>query len=209
MAFKENRIFYAVEVIVFNAIMLFATPFVYVLAVQKRVSPQRPLWLPRFRLKLAIPYFLFPLCFLLKNRKQMLVLTKVFSVLFLYFFIQLFEPNAYDLRPIQLCLLVIAASHAAIILHVREFELQFLSFDKNLPLTLFSRFLKTLLMFFCLMLPEFIILIKGIGVQYQLLAYPQLLLFIMALLCLFYVVLLTDDMNMDQMIRTVFGIIAG
>jgi hypothetical protein len=61
----------------------------------------------------------------------------------------------------------------------------------------------------CLLLPEFIFLMKGLHLQFSLMDYPQLLLLIIALLLMFHVVLLLEDTNMEQLIRTVFGIIAG
>lgn len=60
----------------------------------------------------------------------------------------------------------------------------------------------------CLLLPEFILLLKGLHLHFSMTDYPQLLLMAIALLCLFDVVLLLEDTSMEQLIRIVFGISA-
>jgi hypothetical protein len=207
IGFKKQEYLSVVEITLFSLIILTVTPFVYVLALQQKRFALRP-FLPSLSRARRKPYFLFPLYFLLRERKQMLFVTKTFSLLLLYGFIQLYEPERYDLRPMQLCLLICAASHCAVVYEIRLFEEQYLEFSKNLPLTLAGRFLRMIAMYTCLLLPEFIFLLKGLHVQYSILDYPQLLLMLIALLSLFYVVLLLEDTNMEQLIRIVFGICA-
>ncbi|MGI8635248.1 MAG: hypothetical protein ACR2KZ_07580 [Segetibacter sp.] len=85
----------------------------------------------------------------------MLLITKTFSLLWLYGFIQLYEPERHDIRPIQLCLLITASSHCAIIYEIRMFEDQYLGFSRNLPLTVAARFFTMTALYACLLLPEF------------------------------------------------------
>jgi len=203
IAFKKHEYLSLIEVMLFDLIMLLATPFVYVLALQ-----QKRQFLPSLKLRVRKPYFLFPLYFLLRDRKQMLLVTKIFSLLLLYAFNQLYEPEKYDLRPVQLCLLIAAAAHCALAYEIRIFGEQHLAFSKNLPITIVGRFLRMIAMYMLLVLPEFILLLKGLHLHFSIKDYPQLLLLVIALLCLFDVVLLLADTNMEQLIRIVFGICA-
>jgi len=83
IALKKYEYVCAALVILFNAIIVFATPALYMLALQqKKFSTGRSVF-PSFRLAIRKPYFLFPLYFLLGERKQMVLVTKVFSLLFL------------------------------------------------------------------------------------------------------------------------------
>lgn len=208
IAFNKRHYFCAAEVILFDAIVVLATPYLYMLAIRrKRFTATRSI-IPRFNLKIRKPYFLFPLYFLIIDKKQMILVTKIFSLLFLYGFIKLYEPEHPDIRPLQLCLLIVAASHTAIVYEIRMFEVQYLEFSKNLPLTITVRFVQLSVMYLCLLLPELIFIFKGINVHFYLNEYPQLLLMILSLLCLFHVALIADKTNMEQLIRIVFAILA-
>ncbi len=209
VAFKKHEYLCAIEVMTFNCIVLSVSPFVYIFALQQKSFTNSPFFIPSLNLRLRKPYFLFPLYFLLANRKQMLLITKTFSLLWLYGFIQLYEPERHDIRPIQLCLLITAASHCAIIYEIRLFEDEYLEFSKNLPLTITDRFFKMIGLYACLLLPEFIFLLKGIHLQFSIRDYPQIIVMPVVLLCMFHVVLLLEATSMDQLIRIVFGITAG
>ena len=203
---KKHEYFSAFEVIIFNLVVVFATPLVYLQALKQKSFTAGLFLVPSFNLKIRKPYFLFPLYFLISSRKQMILLTKIFSLLLLYGVIELYEPERYDVRPIQLCLLITAAAHCSIVYEIRMFEEEYLEFSKNLPLTLAGRFFRMIAMYCCLLLPEFIFLLKGLHVQFAINDYPQLLMMIVALLCMFHVALLLENTSMEQLIRIVFGI---
>ena len=209
VALKKQQYLCALEIMAFNCTVLLLTPFVYVFALQQRKFSTHLFFIPSLRLQLRKPYFLFPLYFLFASRKQMLLITKAFSLFLLYGFIALYEPERHDIRPMQLCLLITAASHCAIIYEIRIFEDQYLGFIRNLPLNTASRFLRIVALYICLLLPELILLLKGIELQFLITDYPLLIVMPIALLCMFHVVLLLEVTTMEQLIRTVFGIIAG
>lgn len=208
-ALRKQQYLCAVEVILFNTIIITASAYIYFKAIIKDGLFRKMIALPGFNINLPKPLFLIPLYFLWIDRKQMLLVTKLFSLLFLYSFFRLYEPERYDIRPMQLCLLLTCASHSAIIFEIRTFEEEYMTFSKNLPLTTVSRFLIMAGMYCCLLLPEFVFLFKGYPIQFILSDYPQLILFVVALSSLFHVVLLLEDLEMEQLIRTVFGITAG
>ncbi len=138
-----------------------ATAFIYFTAIQKQNFFSYKITLPQVKINFPKPLFFIPLYFLWNDRKQMLLVTKLFFLLLLYGFIKLYEPERYDIRPLQLCLLLTAASHSSIIFQIRVFEEEYLAFSRNLPLNTIARFIKLIFMYLCLLLPEFIFLFKG------------------------------------------------
>ncbi|WP_147204768.1 hypothetical protein [Segetibacter aerophilus] len=208
IALKQHHYLAAIEVILFNLMVLVLTPFLYLKVLQRKPLNYKGLAIPSLGLELRKPYFLYPLYFLLKDRKQMLLITKIFSLLLLYGFIQLYQPERADIRPVQLCLLITAAAHCAIVFEVRMFEDEYLQFSKNLPITLIGRFFKSIALYLILLLPEMVFLLKGIHTQFSIYNYPQLVLMLIALICMFHVVLLLEKTNMEQFIRIVFAISA-
>jgi len=208
LAFKNKQYWCLLEVILFHIIIVALTAKVYVRALQKRrlfINVQTP----SLQLEIRKPLFTFPLFFLWHERKQMLFVTKLFSLLLLFGFFKLYEPQRFDIRPIQLCLLLTAASHSAVLYEIRSFEEEYVSFSRNLPVNIAGGFRRTVIMCSCLLLPEFIVLFKGLPLHFKFADFPQLIIQLISLLCLFYAVLLIEDVKTEQFFRTVFGIITG
>lgn len=199
---------FALEVMLFCAATILLPSRIYLSGIQKRAIVKSFVWPHIFSFRLSKPLFALPLFYLWHERKQMLLVTKFFSLALLYLFINLYEPERYDVRPLLLCLLLVAGSHSAIVFQVRSFEESFLAFSKNLPLSALQRFLGLLQMYLVLMLPELLFLGKGYGVHFGLKDYPQLLLMAIALVAIFHVTLLLEEATMDQFMRVVFAIMA-
>ncbi len=196
------------EIIFFNTIITAATAFIYSVTIRKGHLFTPGIKMFQFKINLPKPFFLIPLYFLWNDRRQMLLITKLFSLVLLYGFLKLYEPGRYDTRPLQLCLLLTAASHSGIVFQIRAFEEEYLAFSRNLPLTTINRFIRTMSAYACLLLPEFIFLFKGYQIHFSIADYPQLILLVVALLSMFHVVLLLEDIEMEQLMRIVFGIMA-
>lgn len=208
-AMKKQQYLFTVEIIIFNTIVVAASAFIYFNAIQKKQFFIQKVSLPQININLPKPFFSIPLYFLWSDRKQMLLVTKLFSLLLLFGFIRLYEPERQDLRPLQLCLLLTAASHSSIVFEIRAFEEEYLAFGRILPLTILSRFAMIIAMYTCLLIPEFILLTKAYPTHFLLADYPQLILLVVALLSLFHVTLVVEDTEMEQMMRVIFGIMAG
>lgn len=207
-AAKKHQYLFIAEIVVFNTIIAAASAFIYLNAIQKKQLFRPIIALPPIAINLPKPFFSIPLYFLWNGRKQMLLVTKFFSLLLLYGFIRLYEPDHYDIRPLQLCLLLIAASHSSIIFQLRTFEEEYLAFSRNLPLKTPNRFIRMTAMYACLVMPEFILLLKGYPAHFTRADYPQLILLAVALLSLFHVTLLLEDTSTEQMMRVIFSIMA-
>lgn len=196
------------EVILFTTAALMAPAYLYLLAVQKR-KLYKSFSLPQvFTFHFTKPLFSFPLFYLWYERKQMLLVTKVFTFGLLYLFIHLYQPDHADVRPLLLCLLLVGGAHSSIVFQVRAFEEEYLGFSRNLPITTLARFAGMLLMYAILILPESLYVCTGYGIHFALHDYPQIVLLFVSLPVIFHITLLLEATNTDQFIRIVFGILA-
>lgn len=196
----------AAETIAFTLAVAGLTPVLYIRALQHR--PLLAGSTPRVILKLGKPLFSLPLFNVWRHNKQMLVISKTFSLFLLYIFIKLYQPDHYDIRPALLCINVAAAANSAIVFEIKIFEDFFMQMQRNFPLTLLRRFGNTVLCFMLLMLPELMFLFKGYPLYFNLIDYMQLLLLCVGLLLLLYACLFTGEINMDSYIKLVFAFLA-
>jgi hypothetical protein len=160
------------------------------------------------RLPFVKPLFSFPIWHLWKERKQMLLLTKLFTLLFLYGFIQIYEPYHPDLRPMLLCFLLIVVAHTTIITQIRAFENEWLLFSRNLPIGLPTRFLQIILLYLVLFLPELIYVWKAFPIHFSIIDYPVLVLMVIALPAFFHCIQYTGDMKQEEYMNIVFVVMA-
>jgi len=197
----------AIETILFTAAITSLTPLIYTRVLQHRPFIQGMFKLPRMFAGLQKPLFSLPLYHIWYNRKQMLFITKTFSLLLLYAFIKLYGPEHYDIRPALLCFMLVAAVNSTTIFEMKIFEDYFLQIQRNFAFTIVNRFANTLLTYAILLLPELLFIWKGYPLYFTVFDYLQLLLLSVGLLALFKAVLLTDDMKMDSFMRIVFFIL--
>jgi len=209
IAIQKGYIACAIEIILFTAVVTGLTPLLYVRVLQRKPLMQGLPQLPRLTAKMGKPLFSLPLYNIWNNRKQMLLVSKTFSLLMLYAFIKMYLPDHYDIRPTLLCVMLAAAVNCAIVFEMKLFEDVFLQMQRNFPLSILQRFGNAAFSFFLLMLPELLFIWKGYPLYFCLADFTQLLLFAVGLPLLFYACLFTDDTNMDSYLRIVFGILAG
>lgn len=202
IAAKESYFVSMMVVIISNLVMIIAAAFVYRLYLQKKTVGAQ-VNLPR--IQMPKPFFSLSLWFILKERKQMLLVTKTFSFLLLYAFINIYEPDKPDIRPLLLILSVIVVAHAAIIAQIRFFEEDRLLFIKNLPVPFFNRLGMMWLQYLILLLPEFIFMWKGFPLHFQMADLPQLVLLSIAIAAFLHGLLLMKDTDMETYYKTVFA----
>jgi hypothetical protein len=205
IAVTQGKWIYVVEIITFNVVVVSSTVFIYYNALEKKVLLPG-IRLPSLPMRFAKPIFVILLLHLWHTRKQMLLITKTFSLLILWVFMLTYEPVRYDIRPLMLCLLLCAVAHSAIVLQLRLFDDEDLPFTKNLPITIFSRFTTWATAFFIILIPEFVFMWKGYGVHFLLKDSLQLFLLPIAIVCFFYAVLLLEQSTMEQFVPVVFWI---
>lgn len=192
-----------IAVVLSNITMIFLSALVYRYYLQKKpltISiPQ-----PRLFHSFSKPLFTIPLWFIWKERKQMLLVTKLFSLLLLYAFIRLYEPDFPDIRPILLIMMLVAMAHCNIVSHIRSFEEEFLSFGRTFPIPLILRFGFLLITYSILLLPELLFIWKGYPVHFTIAGFIQLFLLAIALLSFYHSLLLMNDIDQDSYFLIVF-----
>jgi hypothetical protein len=194
-------------VITSNILMMAGATYLYRIRLQRRAFIFFTL-MPEIHFRFKKQLCMLPLWFLMNHRKQMLLITKIFSLLLLYAFTNLYEPEQYDVRPILLIMLMIAMAHCTIVLQIRQFEESFLSFNRNLPVSILKRFVGMLWMFIILLLPEFLFVWKAFPIHFMVTDYPQIVLVPVSGMAFFYSILLMDDIDAESYYRIVFGMAA-
>jgi hypothetical protein len=208
IAFKTQYYTAMAGVLVFNAALILLTAAAYLRVLQLRPFLNTGVILPQMRFRLGKPVFSIPLYFLLHSRRQMLLVTKFFSLLLLFGFMRLYEPDHYDIRPLLLCFMLATAANSAIVFELKIFEDGLMPFVRNFPFSLVKRFALVLLMYAVLLLPELAFVWKAYPLHFHVADYLQILLLGTGLLSLFHGSLLTDDMNTDVYFKIVFAILA-
>jgi hypothetical protein len=207
VAFKAHQYQQALIILLANLVFFFAAVQVYFKCLQLHSSET---FLGRFKfptLWVRKPYFLYPLFFIWEERKWMLLLTKLFTLVYLYGFIQFYEPYRYDIRPILLSVLLIIAAHATIIFQIRSYESEFLLFSRNLPISIWKRFGQMISLYFVLLLPELLFIWKGYPLHFNLVDFSQILFMVLSLPAFFHAILYTSIMNGDEYMKIVFAIL--
>lgn len=207
IALKEHAYIPVIEIIAYETVMLFSAPLLYKSVLQRRWNGFQ-FSLPAL-LRIPKPLFLVPLFHILNNRKQMLLITKLFSLGILWLFIKEFDPDHYDIRPVLFCFLLATIANCTIVFEIRNFEEEHLYISRNFPLSLTRRFINVLLMYTVLLLPEMLFVCKGYPLYFNLFDYLQLTFSAVALLCLLHVCLLIQNITIETYIKIVFGIAMG
>lgn len=153
------------------------------------------------------PFFLLPLYYIWQERKLMYLLTKIFTLVYLYGFIQFYEPYRYDIRPVLLSFLLIITAHGTLIYQIRNFENEYLLFTRNLPISILKRFFQSIGLYFVLMLPELLFIWKGFPLHFSLIDYAQIILIVLSLPAFLHAILYTSIMNSDEYMKIVFALI--
>jgi hypothetical protein len=158
-------------------------------------------------ISISKPSFLYPLFYIWQERKWMLLLTKLFTLGYLYGFIQFYEPYRYDIRPMLLSVLLVIAAHATIIFQIRLFESEFLLFCRNLPISIWKRFIQMLGLYFVILIPELLFVWKGYPLHFSFFDFSQIVCLVLSLPAFLHAILYTSIMNGDEYIKIVFAII--
>lgn len=122
IALRANYIASFAGVMLFNTLIVGATPMLYLVALQRRSLFSKAIPLPRIGIRIGKPLFSVPLYYIWHSRKQMLFMSKLFSLLLLFAFIKLYEPDHYDIRPMLLCFILAVATNSAIVYEMKNFE---------------------------------------------------------------------------------------
>ena len=208
MAIKTQHYFSGAAILLFTAASVLLAAAIYLRVLQRKPVVATGMAMPQTGIRLGKPLFTLPLFYLLHSRRQMLLVAKFFSLLALYIFFKVYEPDHYDIRPLLLCFMLVTAANSAAVLQIKAFEDSYLGFARNFPISLFRRFGMLVCMYACLMLPELVFVCKGWPLHVHAIDYPQLLLLSVGLLTIFHGALNTDNMDNEDYFKIVFALMA-
>jgi hypothetical protein len=208
VAFKTHYYVSMAAILFFSASVIFLSGALYLRALQRRPLFNTAFVMPQTRIRFGKPLFTLPMYYLVHSRRQMLLVTKFFSLLVLYVFMHLYVPDQYDIRPLLLCFMLATAANSAMVFEIKAFDDSISFFTKNLPIPLVARFGLLLLTYTLLMLPELAFVWPAWPLHFHLIDYVQLLLLAISLLSMFHASLYTGDMDTDAYFKIVFVILA-
>jgi hypothetical protein len=107
-----------------------------------------------------------------------------------------------------LSILLIIAAHSTIIFQIRFFESEYLLFSRNLPVSVWKRFIQMVGLYFVLLLPEMLFVWKGYPMHFSLFDYSQIVFMVLSLPAFFHAILFTSIMNGDEYMKIVFAFVA-
>jgi hypothetical protein len=208
VAFKAHQYQQVVVIIVSNILFFIGAVSIYFKTLQAHSTDS---FLSNIRipsLPFKKPYFLVPFFFIWTERKWMFLLTKLFTLVYLYGFIQFYEPYRYDIRPVLLSFLLITAAHSSLIYQVRDFENEYLLFARNLPISILKRFFNCIGLYLVLLSPELVFIWKGYPLHFNLIDFSQIFLMVLSIPVFLHTILYTSIMNGDEYMKMVFAFIA-
>lgn len=207
VALRAHQYQEALIVLISNLIFFIAAVQIYFKSLQLHSIESFVLKFRFPTLPIIKPYFLYPLFYIWQDRKWMLLLTKLFTLVYLYGFIQFYEPYRYDIRPILLSVLLVIAAHTTLIFQIRSFESEFLLFSRNLPINIWKRFIQIVGLYFVLLMPELLFVWKGYPLHFNVVDFPQIVFMVLSIPPFFHAILYTSIMNGDEYMKIVFAII--
>lgn len=208
VAIRAHQYQQALIILFFNILFFIVAVWQYFNTIQQR-SKETLLWkisIPSLPIKK--PVFLYSLIYIWKERKLMLLLTKLFTMVYLYGFMEFYEPYRYDIRPILLSILLVLAAHMTLIFEMRIFENEYLLFSRNLPIGIIKRFVQSLALFMVLLIPELLFIWKGYPLHFSVTDYTQIVLMVLAIPTFMHAILYTYSMLLEEYMRLVFAFVA-
>jgi hypothetical protein len=146
--------------------------------------------------------------YLIKEEKSALFLSKAFSIILIYIVKETLEAGD-DFRIIGITWMFAMLSHTFLIQKIKVFEDQYLSWTRNLPIARLHIFLKYLLLYTLLMVPETLLLMGSIGKGLNLLQLILLPLLSSGFLLAIHSYLYKRNRDPDQFVTYLFWLFIG
>lgn len=156
-------------------------------------------WLNKHFTKPPVLYFLYEL---FTNFPRRILSTKIFSALILWLtFLIMTRGDYFDLRGLQIGVMVSVLSHMQLMVHHRAFDDTYLNFMENLPIKLFTHYLRLIGVYIILFLPEMIIITVNAYTKTTPWGLLTVFCTALSLLILFRVMLFFPKMNPEKHVR--------
>jgi len=206
IAWQQHK-FIAAFVIILSILLMILASSYHLKKMLVCITPGSPSGLPAnlFGLRFIVPYFLYPLLYILHEKKVSLFALKIFSFLLFYLVFTRLADN-FDKDTFINILILIGYFHSILLFHVHKFLEEKCSFTRNLPLII----LKRMMIFFvpvCLLyLPEvFYLCINGtalLSIQNIIILYIMLI----AQLMLYTSIIYVSNFQLKVYLRWIFAL---
>ena len=183
-------------ILAYNLLLCLALSFVSVQKLNHPTSFSISLF-SRVKLPFKKPVLLFYVGYIFNNVLLIFMVTKLFSYLSLFGFLQI-PLDHYENRVPMIGFLIGVAAHAVLIFEIRTWEDNYLLFFKNLPIAIATRFVGLAGMYALLVTPEMLLLITN---HVHLLDVVRTGAFGIGLLLFLHTMLYRLQMNMDRYIQ--------
>jgi hypothetical protein len=156
-------------------------------------------WLNKHFTKPPVLFFLYEL---FTNFPRRIVSTKLFSAAVLWLtFLVMRQGEYFDLRGLQLGVMISVLSHLQLMVHHRAFDDTYLNFMENLPIKLSTHYLRLIGVYFIMFLPEMIIITANAYTKTSVMGLVTVFATALSLLILFRTILFFPKMNPEVHVR--------
>ena len=156
-------------------------------------------WINRHFTKPPVLFFLYEL---FTNFPRRIVSTKLFSAAILWLtFLVMTRGEYFDLRGLQLGVMVSVLAHMQLMVHHRAFDDTYLNFMENLPVSLFTHYLRLIGVYVIMFLPEMIIITVNAYTKTSAVGLITVFCTALSLLILFRSMLFFPKMNPEVHVR--------
>jgi len=156
-------------------------------------------WLNKHFTKPPVLFFLYEL---FTNFPRRIVSTKLFSAAVLWLtFLVMRQGEYFDLRGLQLGVIISVLSHLQLMVHHRAFDDTYLNFMENLPIKLSTHYLRLIGVYFLMFLPEMIIITANAYTKTSVMGLVTVFATALSLLLLFRTILFFPKMNPEVHVR--------
>ena len=152
-------------------------------------------------------HFQFFIEWIVRRDFAVLMGTKLFSCLLLLAITNLYQTDRYDWRLLAMGLTIAFAGHLVLIFHFQRFEEIYLSFIRNLPLSIVKRLLNFILVFTLISLPDFGLIIRNFPSFLSTGILPFTIVFGISIFILIYGYLYTSPVSLEKLIQRSFALI--
>ncbi|WP_345955625.1 hypothetical protein [Mucilaginibacter sp. PAMB04168] len=196
--------YYLTPVIIFTYLLLLAaaSAWLHTLLLNRLINGSNSSWLLTWTSSFRKPYFSLYIYHVLNRLKVPYSITKLLSWLIVTSVFYLFDDVKSDARVAGMAVLAIGVAHAVLVFEKQRFEVTYLSFVRNFPVSLGKQYGNSFLTYLLLLLPEGVWLFS----RFNPVLAVQLLLMALSLLMLLHTLVYYIGLNMDKYLQWVMGL---
>ncbi|RKR83626.1 hypothetical protein BDD43_3837 [Mucilaginibacter gracilis] len=188
-------------ILLFAALLICASAWLYVLVVNKLVTAKNNSWMFKVSRSWRKPFFSLFIYQVFDRFKVAYVITKLLSYLVIVTIMFSFADVQNDVRVAGLIVLGVVTTHSILIYQQHRFELIYLGLLRNLPFSMVNLYIKYIVSYAILLLPEVIWLVISFNVFITI----GLLLLMLSLILLFHCLLYQIGLAVNKYLPFIFA----